>query len=225
MNRLRAPVRLSLAALVAGSLVAPALAAAQLPRTHRDEWQNVEGIFAALEVGPGDSVADIGAGDGFLTLRLSQRLGSRGRIFAVDINASTLAELERDLEYYQFDNVEVIVSEPDDPMLPSGALDAAFMVITYHEFTDHEAMLAGIRRALKPTGRLVIVDNPARDPARSRRAQRQRHHIDIGLVARDLEAAGFTVVRREPTFVDIDHESHDHRHWMLVATVAGDAGR
>ncbi len=183
----------------------------------REQWQKIDSIFAALRVDEGDTIADIGAGDGFFAVRLSPVLGPGGAVLAVDIDRAALRRLERDAERRSLSNVRAIVSEPDDPMLLPSSLDGAFIVISYHEFTEHEAMLAGISRALKPGARLVIVDNVAWDPSSSRSTQMQRHHMDIALVEDDLVAAGFEILERRPDFIDEDVGGRRRRQWMLVA--------
>jgi len=206
--------------LACASLLVTHEGAAQIQRVHRDQWQNVEGVFAAMGLSAGDTVADVGAGDGFFTVRIGERLGSSGKVYAVDIDRSALDRLRRAAERAHLDNVEIVRSAVDDPMLPPRSVKAVLMVITYHELTAHEAMLAGIKRALRPGGRLVILDNPARDPSLPRETQMARHHLDISIVERDLAQSGFEVIRREPDFIDVSDAAHRHRQWMLVAVAA-----
>ncbi len=191
---------------------------AQTNRTQRDGWQKVAEIFAAMDIQVGDQVADIGAGSGFFTVRLSPLLGPEGRVIAVDIDHGAIRGLERLIRQSSLDNVELVLSEPDDPKLAPNSIDAALIVISYHEMEAHQEMLAGIKQALRPEARLVIVDNPARDPTRSRQGQMRLHHIDISLVEQDLEAAGFEIIERRPHFVDGDYNGYRRRNWMLVAT-------
>lgn len=198
---------------------AVALSASLSPTlAQRERWVRVDDIFAAIQFEPGDTIADIGAGDGFFTLRLSPLLGPTGSVVAVDIDERALGQLERSAERANLTNVQVVRNQPDDPMLRPNSLDGAFIVISYHEFTDHEPMLQGIRQALKPGARLVIVDNVAWDPGSSRSTQMQRHHIDIGLVESDLETAGFEIVERQVDFVDTEVGGRRRRHWLVVAT-------
>ncbi len=187
----------------------------------RERWQKVDSIFAALQVEEGDTIADIGAGDGFFTRRLSPLVGSTGLVLAVDIDANALRRLERRMQNMSLANVRTVVNEPDDPTLQPNSIDGAFIVISYHEFTEHEAMLTEIKSALKPNARLVIVDNVAWDRSSSRSTQMQRHHMDIGIVEDDLEAAGFEVLERYPTFIDEEVGGRRRRQWMLVAVRGG----
>jgi predicted methyltransferase len=196
------------------------LSCALAPAAHaqREQWQKVDEVLAALQFEEGDTIADIGAGDGFFSLRLSPLLGPTGKVFAVDIDEQALSRLEREAERASLTNVEIVFSETDDPRLRPNLLDGALIVISYHEFTEHRAMLAAIRRALKPGARLVIVDNVAWDPSSPRQTQVQRHHMDIRLVEGDLEEAGFEIVERRPDFVDTEVGGRRRRNWLLVAT-------
>lgn len=195
--------------------VLPSSTAAQAGRTARDTWQRVDDVAAALEVEEGDVIADVGAGAGFFSFRLSPRVGPEGRVLAVDIDAGVLRELRETAQREGFDNIETIVSEPDDPLLDDGSVDGILVVNAYHEMREYEAMLAGFRRALRPGGRLVILDMPPRDPTVSRRRQVSGHDIAVDLVAADLEVAGFDVIERQPDFI-----TGPRRQWMLVAVVA-----
>jgi ubiquinone/menaquinone biosynthesis C-methylase UbiE len=194
----------------------PSAAGAQVERTSRDNWQRVDDVAAALDVDEGDVIADVGAGSGFFTFRLSPRVGSQGTVLAVDIDARVLAELRQTAEREGFDNIETIVNQPDDPLLAEQSVDGILIVNAYHERGEDEAMLAGFRRALRPGGRLVILDMPPRDPSLSRQRQISGHDIAIGLVAEELVAAGFEVIERQPDFV----AGRRQRQWMLVAAVA-----
>ena len=124
----------------------------------RDKWQDVPGIFEAMAVQPGSHVADIGAREGYLTVRLAEAVGPEGRVYAVDINANSLEKLRKNLAHEDTSRVALVHSEPDDPMLAEASLDAAVVVNSYHEFEAYEAMLKHIKVALKPGGRLVLVE-------------------------------------------------------------------
>ena len=187
---------------------------AQVATTERDSWQRVDAIFAALHIEEGNRIADVGAGAGFFSFRLSARVGPSGRVIAQDIDAGVLAELADAAGREGITNIETVVGAPDDPRLPEASLDGVLIVNAYHEMRDYEAMLAGIRRALRPGGRLVIVDMPPADESMSRSGQTQQHDIAIGLVVQDLVAAGFDVLEQVPDFVDAGRR----RNWLLVAT-------
>lgn len=169
--------------------------------SRREQWQKVQEIFAEMRIGPGATVADVGAGDGFFTTRLARAVGPDGRVFAVDIDDKALDRLRKRLDDDGIKNVTVIKGAADDPKLPAGALDSALIVNTYHEIDRHESVLAALRRALKPEGRLVIVE-PVTDSRRGRpRADQTRdHEIDPEFVLRDVRAAGFRIVGLQDPF-------------------------
>src|SRR5262245_42966199 len=120
----------------------------------RDGWQRVADLFTAAGVKPGAHVADVGAGDGFLTVRLASAVGPGGRVYAVDIDEKVVDGLRKRLTTAKVSNVEVIVGGEDDPHLVPGTLDAAFIVNAYHEMPKGVAVLTHLMTAFKPHGRL-----------------------------------------------------------------------
>ena len=186
----------------------------------REQWQKVADIFEAMLVKPGAVVADVGAGDGFFTTRLSAAVGPQGRVLAVDIGADALRRLRGRIKDDQLTNVEVVEGTAADPKLPEGSLDAALIVNAYHEMTEHQAMLARIKAALKPGGRLVIVEpiSPSRRDG-TREAQARNHEIAVDFVREDARAAGFTQVALHDPFTRRPQGNDDE--WMLVLEAAG----
>jgi ubiquinone/menaquinone biosynthesis C-methylase UbiE len=110
----------------------------------------VPDVVAALAIGEGSRVADVGAGSGYFTEHLAREVGAGGRVFAVEISERSLSQLRRLAEDENLDNIEVVPGEVDDPKLPERSLDAVLVVDAYHEMTEYEAMLSGMYRALKP---------------------------------------------------------------------------
>ena len=197
---------------------APAAATSAPAPESRDEWQRAPDIFAAAGLRPGSRVADLGAGEGWLSTRLAKHVGPTGRVFAADISENALRSLSERLATDSVTNIELILSEPDDPRLPYGTLDAVIIVNAYHEMVQRVAVLDGIKRALRPGGVLVIVDNPPTDStARTRKEQTSRHLLAIDFARDDLEAHGFEIVSEQPEFVKYIEPSHAHRQWLLVA--------
>jgi predicted methyltransferase len=179
----------------------------------REQWQNVDAIFAEMGVRPGASVADIGAGDGFFTSRLARLVGANGRVFAVDIDDAVLARLRKRLQEEGIDNVTIVKGSVDDPKLPDATLDAALIVNAYHEMEQHQLVLAALRRALKPDGRLVIVEpvTPSRR-GRPRADEAKNHEIDPEYVLQDARAAGFAVIALKDPFARRD----DDIEWLMT---------
>src|SRR5688500_18302078 len=197
-----------LAALLAGMamVIASPAFAEQSPRgahgeEQREAWQKVGGTLEATQVRDGAVVADVGAGDGFFTKRLAGAVGAEGRVFAVDVGADALRRLRKRVADEALSNVEVIEGAVDDPKLPAASIDAALIVNAYHEMTEHQAMLTKIRAALKPGGRLVIVEPISRSRRDSRRDEQTRNHeIAADFVREDARAAGFTQVLLQDPF-------------------------
>jgi predicted methyltransferase len=166
----------------------------------RDQWQRVPDIVAALGATAGATVADVGAGHGYFTTRLAKTVGPAGRVFAVDVNPVSLREL-RDTLGNEYPNVNIVRGEEDNPYLPDATLDGILIVNAYHEFAEYRAMLGHMQRALKPGGRLVLIEPIPRADDATRAAQAKRHAIAIDLAEGDLKEAGFEIVQRDVAFV------------------------
>lgn len=124
----------------------------------RDAWQKPEQVMDALAIGEGSVVADVGAGGGWFTVRLARRVGPNGVVLAQDVQPQMLDSISRRIVREGLANVRYIRGERRDPKLPAATLDAVLMVDTYHEFENPVALLRGVRAALKPGGRVGIVN-------------------------------------------------------------------
>ncbi|MEM7353909.1 MAG: methyltransferase domain-containing protein [Acidobacteriota bacterium] len=124
----------------------------------RAAWQRPEQVVAALGLRPGSRVADIGAGEGYFTLLLAEAVGPSGRVYAVDVDSTTLAKLQRTVDVSSYDNIDVIHGELDDPRLPDRSIDVAFLCNTYHHLEGRTAYFSGLKNDLKPGGRVAVVD-------------------------------------------------------------------
>ncbi len=204
---------LSVASLSAAQSGAPVTA--HLPDGNaREAWQRVPDIFVALDVGQGARVADVGAGEGFFTLRLARIVGPTGRVIAEDIDAEALQRLRTRLAAQMLTNVEVVQGEVADPRLPADALDAILIVNAYHEMARFDLILEHCRQALKPGGRLVLVE--PLDPrlrGDTRAAQTREHSIEAGFADRELRAAGFDIIGLRDPF--IRHGATEQ--WLMIA--------
>lgn len=199
---LRLAVLLSTTA-VALSFLAPLLIAQEPGWAERDVWQRPVEVMDALGAKSGSVVADIGAGPGYFTFRLAERVGPQGRVYAEDILKDRLDSISERAAKEHRAQITTILGTPDDPRLPIASLDAALIVNAYHEFRDYDAMLQGVFHALKPGGRLAVIDCPA-DPGQPRESYYARHHIPEDFVRGDLTHNGFHVVREYPGFSDPD---------------------
>jgi predicted methyltransferase len=124
----------------------------------RDRAGEASNVIRLVGIGPGQTVADIGAGSGYYTIRLSPVVGPRGRVIAQDVMPQYLDELKRRVRAARLTNVSFVLGSAGDPRLPAGAIDAALMIHMYHEIAQPYALLGRLRSSLKPDGRLAIVD-------------------------------------------------------------------
>jgi predicted methyltransferase len=183
----------------------------------REVWERADEILYALGASAGARIADLGAGGGFYTTRLSDAVGSRGRVYAIDIDPQAVRDLLAKVRDSGLANVDVILGTPTDPRLPFESLDAVLTVNTYHEINDRPRTLQALWQSLKPGGRLVVVDNVPLADAGKQKPQHHQHSIALDTVVRELEKAGFKITRREAQFVNLNHDGHEHKEWLLVA--------
>ena len=123
----------------------------------RDAWQMPDEVMDALGIADGATVADLGAGGGWFTVRLARRVGPSGRVYAQDIQPQMIESISRRVSREGLTNVSTVLGTADDPRLP-GALDAVLIVGTYPEISDPVTLLRRVAAALKPDGRIGIVD-------------------------------------------------------------------
>ncbi|NRA76038.1 MAG: methyltransferase domain-containing protein, partial [Planctomycetes bacterium] len=135
-----------------------------LLRETREKEERVSVLMEPLGVEAGQTVCDLGCGNGYHALRLARRVGSSGKILAVDIQQPMLDMLEERSAEAGLDNIELILGDTADPKIPDGSCDLILLVDVYHEFSDPETMLAKMRRALKPDGRIALVEFRSEDP-------------------------------------------------------------
>jgi predicted methyltransferase len=141
--------------------VAEIVAAQWADPKERDRADEVGQVARLMRIGPGQTVADIGAGSGYYVMRLSPRVGPQGRILAQDITPDYLSDLERHVATERLTNVTVVRGEAHDPRLPPGSLDAAVLVHMYHEVAQPFGLLWNLAAMMKPGGKVGIVDADA----------------------------------------------------------------
>ena len=124
----------------------------------RDSVNEAQTVMDLAKIGKGMTVADIGAGEGYYTIRLAERVGDRGRVLAQDIDGNALRRLGLRVERERLDNVSIKLGAEDDPRLPETSFDRIFLVHMYHEVTEPYAFLWRMRPALRENGRVIVVD-------------------------------------------------------------------
>ncbi len=163
----------------------------------RDAWQKPDELVAALRLRPGARVADLGAGTGYLTKRLSQAVGADGAVFAVELEPNLVTHLRDRAEREATANVTPILASAADPSLPAGLVDVVLVVDTYHHIDDRVAYFRRLRRALPSDGRVAVVDWQKR-PAPV--GPELAHKLPRELVVDEMQEAGYRLVE-EPTFL------------------------
>ena len=183
--------------LLSGSLLASSLlACSDLKRFaydgfDRDSWQHPDRVIASLDLEPGDRVADLGAGGGYFSFRLAEAVGPEGRVYAVDVDPDMTGYLfERAAEEHA-DNVEVILAEFHDPLLPDGEIDLLFTSNTYHHIEDRVAYFTNLRRDLKPDGRVAVIELNGS----SWFARTFGHETPLETIAKEMAEAGYRLDR------------------------------
>lgn len=168
--------------------VAPIESSRYLNEDARDRSGEFETVTGLAEVKPGMRVADIGAGEGYYTVRLSPMVGARGRVLAEDIIPDTIRDLANRVQRERLDNVALKLGQPNDPQLPPASFDRIFMIHMYHEIERPSEFLWNLRGALKPTGSVVVVD--ADRPT-------ARHGTPPRLLVCEFAAVGYELTRFE----------------------------
>lgn len=147
----------------------------------RDRLGEAEQVMDLAGVKPGMWVADIGAGQGYYTVRLARAVGAPGRVLAEDIVEETRVALGQRVQRERLDNVAVRLGKPDDPMLPSQSFDRIFLIHMYHEVQSPYAFLWNLRQGLKLSGEVIVVDSDR---------PTKRHGIPPGLLTCEFAALG-----------------------------------
>lgn len=185
-------VSIAAAALAFIALAVPARGQEDWAR--RDAWQRPDEVLDALRIKAGSVVADVGAGNGYFTFHLAQRVGAQGKVYAVDIRSDVLKEVRDRASGEKLTQIETIQGTASDPKLQAESLDAILVMNAYHEFVEHDAMMRGMLRALKPGGLLAIID--AQDEGSEKREDyERRHRLPKHFVMEDAERDGFRFVK------------------------------
>jgi predicted methyltransferase len=170
-------------------------------RPDRDKEERPELLMSALQIRRGATVADLGSGTGYFTWRLAQQVGPQGKVYAVDVQQSMLDLTKATVAEHKLDNVEYVLAAENSPRLPERSVDLVFVAYAYHEFGDPEAMMTGIRRALKPGGRVLILEYAKE----SRIAPASPlHKMSFEEIRREIEPMGF-VVDQLLDFLPVQH--------------------
>lgn len=184
---------------------------------YRDQWMDVDRLFKMGGVTLGDTVADIGCHEGYLSIRLARAVGKTGKVYAVDVREDRLENLEENAGDRKITNIQTVLGDYDNPHLPESQVDVVFIVDTYHEIKSYMKVLEHVKQSLKPDGRLIILEklkDHARDKPRSE--QVISHTLSSHYVQEELQEAGFTVITKIDDMGKWEEEP-EKTMWLLVA--------
>jgi ubiquinone/menaquinone biosynthesis C-methylase UbiE len=161
----------------------------------RDSKLHINQVMDLLAITPGKSVADIGAGSGWFTVRAARRVTGTGKVYAVDINPEALSYIRERAQKEKLENITTVSGAADDPRLPPGSVDAVLLLKTYHEVAKPEALLRNLRDALRPGARVGIID---------RNGNGENHGVQKKVVISEAEEAGYRLVEEHDELVKDD---------------------
>jgi ubiquinone/menaquinone biosynthesis C-methylase UbiE len=170
---------------------------ARFERPDREVYAKRRAIVSVAGLHPGMAVADIGAGTGLFTRLFAPRVSPGGKVYAVDISPAFVENILRTCREQGLANVEGIVNTPRDVALPPASIDLAFLSNTYHHFEYPQTMLASIRRALRPGGRLIVIDF-RKQPGISTRWVMGHVRTNRDTAIREIRSAGYRLLENKP---------------------------
>ncbi len=179
---------------ISGRQYAPVMGvggASWLERSERDAEENPQAAINALGLKAGMVVCDLGAGSGYYSIRMAKKVGPQGKVYAVDVQPGMIELLEKRIKNDKIKNVIPVLSTPTDPKLPDNQIDVMILVDVYHEFEEPQQMLRKIRKSLKDSGRLVLLEFRKEDPNVPIRLE---HKMSVSEVKQEMEAEGFEIV-------------------------------
>ena len=161
----------------------------------RDQKLHVNQLMDLLGINSGKSVADIGAGSGWFTVRAARRVLPAGTVYAVDINPDAIQYIEDRAKKEELSNIKTLLGTSDDPRVPSDSVDAVLLLKTYHEVAQPVELMKRLRASLRPDARVGIID---------RKGNGENHGVDKQVVIREVESAGYKLVEEHDDLVKDD---------------------
>ena len=172
----------------------------------RDKRLQIDRVMDILGIAQGKTVADIGAGSGWFTVRAARRVGEDGVVYAVDINPESIRHVKDRAQKEKLLNVKTILGNADDPLLPAGAVDAVLLLKTYHEVAEPVALLRNVRASLRPGAKVGIID---------RNGNGEDHGVGRDVVLHEAAEAGYRLLK------EYDFVKGDKMDYFLVLVPEG----
>jgi ubiquinone/menaquinone biosynthesis C-methylase UbiE len=161
----------------------------------RDQKLHIDQVMNILEIGPGKTVADIGAGSGWFTVRAAKRVTNTGKVYAVDINQQAIDYIRDRARKEQLHNVATILNKPNNPGLPPDSIDAVLFLKAYHEVADPLALLRNLRGSLRPGARVGIIE---------RDGNGEDHGVNKEVILHEADEAGYRLLEEHDDLVKGD---------------------
>ncbi len=161
----------------------------------RDQKLHIQQVMDLLGISPGATVADIGAGSGWFTVRVAKRVTPTGKVYAVDINPEAIAYVRQRAQKEGLLNITTVLGSSSDPRLPTASIDAVLLLKTYHEVAKPVELMRNLRGTLRPGGRVGIID---------RNGNGENHGVLRTVVVSEMESAGYRLVNERDELVKDD---------------------
>jgi ubiquinone/menaquinone biosynthesis C-methylase UbiE len=179
---------------------------AKLEDPSREKYQKPHEVIMALDLKPGEAIADIGAGSGYFSLRFARHVGEEGRVYAVDVSSDMILHMNRRIRELGLKNVITILAPAEDPLLADATVDRIFFCDTWHHVEKQIEYLALLKRMLKPGGQLVMIDFQKRELPLGPPMEMKIAREDLIL---QLETAGFRLVK--------EHDFLPYQYFLIFA--------
>lgn len=161
----------------------------------RDQRLHIDQVMTVLGIAPGKTVADVGAGSGWFTVRAAKRVTNTGKVYAVDINQQAVDYIRDRARKEQLHNVTAILNKPNDPGLPPDSIDSVLFLKAYHEVADPVMLLRNLRASLRPSARIGIIE---------RDGNGEDHGVNKDVILREANEAGYRLLEEHDDLVKDD---------------------
>lgn len=210
---MRRRILLGILLIVAAALLAATFGSTSLKRFiyegfGRDSWQHPDRVIRSLGIRSGDHVADVGSGSGYFTVRLAEAVSPDGKVYAVDVDSEMNEYVEKRAREGGYDNVETILAEYHDPLLPEGEIDLIFTCNTYHHLEERAPYFSRAKKYLRAQGRVAIIEFSGK----SWFNKLLGHSTDRDVIQAEMEAAGYRL--------EVMYDYLPRQHFLIFSKVS-----